>query len=67
MSSTSELLTNLHALVRSLEEMRNEVSAELMRPDGAASLKSSERAQLSDLHRRISAALKELSAEERQM
>ncbi len=67
MNSTSELLTKLHAVVRSLEEMRNEISTKLMQPDSAATSKSSERAQLSDLHRRISAALKELSAEERQM
>ena len=67
MQSTSDLLTKLHAVVRSLEEMRNEISAELVRLERAASPKSSEQAQLSDLHRRISAALKLLSAEERQM
>ncbi len=66
MQSTSELLTKLHAVVRSLEEMRNEISAELVQSERSASSKSPEQAQLSDLHRRISAALKELSAEERQ-
>lgn len=66
MSSTSELLSKLHAMVRSLEEMRNEISSELMALEKSGSKQSVERKQLSDLHRRISAALAELSAEARQ-
>lgn len=67
MNSTSELISKLHAVVRSLEEMRREASNELMKPESTVSSQASERTQLSDLHRRISAALAELSAEERQM
>ena len=67
MSTTSEHISNLHAVVRTLEDMRKKISAELMEPVGPATAGTSERAQLSDLHRRISKALAELSAEYRQM
>lgn len=67
MNSTSELFSELHAVVRSLEKMRNDISAKLVVPGCDSTDKASDRAQLSDLHRRISAALDELSAEARQM
>ncbi|RYH10655.1 hypothetical protein [Tropicimonas sp. IMCC6043] len=67
MSSTSDILSRLHGVVRSLEEMRREISDDLVKPVGATSISAQDRAQLSNLHRRISAALAELSAEERHM
>ncbi len=67
MNTVSDTLTELHAITRTLQQLRAVVNDKMMTPESAGGAAPRDRAQLEGLHHRISKALAVLSAEERQM
>ena len=65
MSIITDSTSRIHAIARDLEATRNDLSMLLARPECSGGAAASERTRITDLHRRVSAALSALHGEAR--